>query len=183
MSSTTNLSSGGIVTFEVKTNGNLIPDTIQVYSIEIEQGVNKIPTAKIVILDGTPETETFEASSSSTFVPGNTVTIEAGYDTKNEVIFKGIITKQSISVGGAQGSFLTVECQDVAVKMSVGRKSMTFSNQTDSDIMRSIIGTYSGLSAEVSSTSRLWQEQVQYYTTDWDFIVPSRNKWYDCNCA
>ncbi|WP_034059554.1 type VI secretion system tip protein VgrG [Lacinutrix jangbogonensis] len=171
MSSTTIITSGGLATFSVKTDGSTIPDTMEVFSIGVKKGVNNIPTAKIVIIDGTPATGTFEASSSSTFVPGNTVTIEAGYDTKNEVIFKGIITKQSLRVEGAQGSFLTVECHDEAIKMSVGRKSMTFSKQKDSDIMSSIIGTYSGLSAEITSTTRLWQEQVQYYATDWDFLL------------
>ena len=37
--------------------------------------------------------------------------------------------------------------------------------------MSSIIGAYSGLSSSVSSTATEWPQQVQYYTTDWDFIL------------
>jgi phage protein D len=115
MSASTTITSGGLVTFTVKTNGSAIPDTIDVQSVEVEKGVNRIPIAKIVVIDGTPSTETFEASSSSTFVPGNTVTIEAGYDSKNDVIFKGIITKQSIRIHPGMGSVLEVECRDEAI--------------------------------------------------------------------
>lgn len=169
--STTQITSGGLVTFTIKSAGSTIPDTMEVQSIEVEKGVNRIPTANIVIIDGSPATETFEVSSSSTFVPGTKITIEAGYDTKNEVIFEGIVTKQSIRIHGVQGSVLVVECRDEAVKMIVGRKSVTYAKKKDSDIMSTIIGNYSGLSADVTATSTEWPEQVQYYTTDWDFLL------------
>jgi len=171
MSASTTITSGGLATYTVKTNGSAIPDTIDVQSVEVEKGVNKIPIARVVVIDGTPATETFEASSSSTFVPGNTITIEAGYDSKNQVIFKGIITKQSIRIHGGMGSVLEVECRDEAIKMVVGRKSLTYSKKKDSDIMSTIIGNYSGLTADVTATTTEWPEQVQYYATDWDFVL------------
>ncbi|EDP97193.1 type VI secretion system tip protein VgrG [Kordia algicida OT-1] len=170
MSASTNITSGGLVTFDIKSNGSAIPDAMDVQSIEVEKGVNRISVAKVVIIDGDPSKETFEASSSSTFVPGNTITIEVGYDSKNEVIFTGIITKQSIRIHGAQGAVLVVECRDEAVKMIVGRKSLTYSKKKDSDIMSAIIGNY-GLSADVTATTTEWPEQVQYYATDWDFLL------------
>ncbi|PTX64055.1 Rhs element Vgr protein [Kordia periserrulae] len=171
MSASTNIDSGGVVTFDIKTNGSVIPDAMDIQSVEVEKGVNRISTARVVVIDGNPGKETFEASSSSTFVPGNTITIEAGYDSSNKTIFKGIITKQSIRIHGAEGSVLVVECRDEAVKMIVGRKSVTYSKQKDSDIISTIIGNYSGLSADVTATSTQWDEQVQYYTTDWDFVL------------
>ncbi|AXG69260.1 actin cross-linking toxin VgrG1 [Kordia sp. SMS9] len=171
MSASTNITSGGLVTFDIKTDGSAIPDAMDVQSIEVEKGINRISVAKIVIIDGSPATETFDVSSSSTFVPGNKITIEVGYDSKNETIFEGIITKQSIRIHGAEGSVLVVECRDEAVKMIVGRKSVTYAKKKDSDIMSAIIGNYSGLSADVSATTTEWPEQVQYYTTDWDFIL------------
>ncbi|WP_046755875.1 type VI secretion system tip protein VgrG [Kordia jejudonensis] len=169
--SATEITSGGLVTFTIKSEGSAIPDTMDVQSIHVEKGVNRISTATIVIIDGSPATETFEASSSSTFVPGNKIIIEAGYDTKNESIFEGIVTKQSIRIHGAEGSVLIVECRDEAVKMVVGRKSVTYAKKKDSDIMSTIIGNYSGLSATVTATTTEWPEQVQYYTTDWDFLL------------
>lgn len=169
--SSTNVPSGSLATYTVKVAGNTVPGEVSVLSVAVEKRVNRISTAKIIILDGEPNTGTFEASSSSVFVPGNLISIEAGYDSDNEVIFKGIITRQSIHIDNIIGSALEVECRDEAVKMIVGRKSLTFFQKKDSDIISSIINSYSGLSADVKGTSTVWPEQVQFYVTDWDFIV------------
>jgi len=161
---------GSVVTFAVTIGGNIIPNETRVLSVHIETQVNRISTAKIVILDGNADTGEFKASSSATFIPGAAVTISAGYDSNNTQLFQGIITRQSIRIDNLVGSALEVECRDSAIKMIVGRKSLTFSQQSDSDIITSIIGTYS-LTANVVSTSAVWPEQVQYYVTDWDFIL------------
>ncbi|HWY39140.1 MAG TPA: type VI secretion system tip protein VgrG [Bacteroidia bacterium] len=171
MAGSGNTTIGGIATFSVKVAGSVVPDELSVLSVHIEKRVNRISTAKIVILDGQADTGKFDASSSATFVPGAEVTIEAGYDSKNELIFKGVITRQSIRVDEIVGSALEVECRDASVKMIVGRKSLTFSKKKDSDIISSIIGTYSDLSSDVTATTTVWPEQVQYYVTDWDFIL------------
>ncbi|KRD10397.1 type IV secretion protein Rhs [Flavobacterium sp. Root901] len=171
MSSSNNIQNGGIATFNVKAGGSVIPDELSVYAVHIEKKINRIPVARITILDGDPATGTFPASSSATFVPGSSIIIEAGYDNNMQIIFQGIITGQSIRVDPSIGSALEVECRDEAIKMIVGRKSLTYSNQKDSDIITSIIGTYSGLSADVTATSTTWPEQVQYYATDWDYIL------------
>ena len=171
MSTSNNISSGGIATFTVKVNGATVPDELSVYAIHVEKRVNRISSAKITILDGDPTVQDFTASSSDTFVPGGTISIEAGYDNTNTVIFKGIIMSQTVRVDSLIGSALEVECRDEAVKMIVGRKSLTYSKQKDSDIISSIIGTYSGLTPSVASTSTQWPEQVQYYVTDWDYIL------------
>lgn len=171
MSTANEILSGGIATFSIKINGNAISETLNVFSVHVEKKVNRIPTAKIVILDGEPNTGKFEASSSSTFLPGATISIEAGYDSKNDVIFKGIITSQSLRIDSLIGSALEVECRDAAVKMIVGRKSVTYSNKKDSDIISSIIGNYSALESDVTTTTKVWPEQVQHYVTDWDYIL------------
>ncbi len=171
MAKTDKIISGGLTSFVVKVAGNAIPDSIQVLSIEVDMSVNRISTARIVVLDGNDATGKFEASSGDTFVPGNDITIEAGYDNKNAQIFKGIITKQTIRVDEHIGSSLEIECRDAAIKMTVGRKSLTYSKKKDSDIITSIIGNYSGLTNDVTVTTMEWPEQVQYYVSDWDFIL------------
>lgn len=171
MSAETNIESGGLVTFDIKVNGKAISDAMDVKHVSIETGVNRIPIATISIIDGLPSTGTFEASSSSDFVPGNEISIEAGYDSDNELIFKGIITKQNIQIHPDEGPLLEVICRDSSIKMVVGRKSLTYSKKKDSDIISSIIGNYSGLTASVSATETQWPEQVQYYSTDWDFVI------------
>jgi len=167
----TPIKKGGLVTFVIKVGGNAIADGLRVLSVNIDKRVNRIPVARIVILDGDASTGKFPASSSDTFAPGGQISIEAGYDTNNTVIFQGIITGQSLRLDTHSSSTLEVECRDAAIKMIVGRKCLSFSQQKDSDIMSSIIGTYSGLTANVTATTTTWPEQVQYYVTDWDFIL------------
>jgi len=171
MSASTEIKSGGIATFAVKVNGSAIADELSVLSVHIEKKINRIASAKIIILDGEPNTGKFDASSSSTFVPGATISIEAGYDNNNTVIFSGLIMSQTIRIDNLVGSALEIECRDNAIKMIVGRKSLTFSKKKDSDIISSIIGSYSGLSSDVTATSTVWPEQVQFYATDWDYIL------------
>jgi Rhs element Vgr protein len=168
---TTTISSGGAASFVIKAGGTAVSGSVNVYSVEVEKRVNRVARARIVIIDGDPDTGLFAVSSSSTFVPGAAISIEAGYDNKNQVIFSGIVTGQSLRIDPDIGSALEVECRDASVVMTVGRKSLTYNNKSDSDIISSIIGNYGGLDASVASTSTVWPEQVQYYVTDWDYIL------------
>ncbi len=171
MATQSEIASGNTATFTIKVDGTAIPSELNVLSVHINKEVNRIAIAKITILDGEANTGKFDASSSSTFVPGAKVTIECGYDSTNQVVFQGIITSQSIRIDEMVGSALEVECRDEAIKMIVGRKSLTFNKKKDSDIITSIIGTYSGLTAKVTATTTTWPEQVQYYVSDWDYIM------------
>ncbi|MCX2494509.1 type VI secretion system tip protein VgrG [Pedobacter sp. PF22-3] len=171
MSSSSNIPSGSLATYTVKVAGNTVPGEVNVLSVRVEKRINRVSTAIITILDGEANTGTFEASSSSVFVPGNVISIEAGYDSSNTVIFKGIITRQSILINDLVGSALEVECKDEAIKMTVGRKSLTFAQKKDSDVISSIISSYSSLTPDVSGTTTVWPEQVQFYVSDWDFML------------
>lgn len=172
----TNIPTGGLVTFSVKINGSSIEDTTQVFSIEVEKEINKISRATITIKDGDAADGSFKQSSSSTFVPGNKVTIEAGYDSTNKTIFEGIITNQNIRINKGIGPVLEVLCRDAAIKMTVGKETEVFSKMKDSDIMSSLINNYSGITSDVAPTQNKWSRLVQYYTTDWDFLISRAQK-------
>ncbi len=161
---------GSVVTCSVLINGSPIPDTYQVHLIKVEQTINRISTATITLLDGSPSTENFAISASATFVPGNEVTIKAGYNSNNQIIFSGIVTKQSLKVENATGPLLEIECKDKAIKMTVGRKSSASSKTKDSDLISTLINA-AGLESSVSATSTELPELVQYYVTDWDFML------------
>ncbi|WP_337966020.1 type VI secretion system tip protein VgrG [uncultured Flavobacterium sp.] len=171
MGASTEIKSGGIATFVVKVNGTAIADELSVLSVHIEKKVNRIASAKVTILDGEANTGEFPASSSSVFVPGAEISIEAGYDNNNVVVFSGLIMSQTIRIDNLVGSALEIECRDKAIKMIVGRKSLTYSKQKDSAIISSIIGNYSGITPDITATTTTWPEQVQFYVTDWDYIL------------
>jgi Rhs element Vgr protein len=164
------VSNSDLITYAVKVNGQAINKTYQVLSITASSHANRIPFCEIELLDGSPDAEDFPISDSSDFEPGNQVEVMAGYENINQSIFQGIVVKHSIQVRSAEGPVLVVVCKDASVKMTKGRKNAYFTNQADSDIISQVIGN-SGLSAEVDSTTPTLKEVIQYYATDWDFIL------------
>lgn len=160
-----------LITYQVLANGSPIDSTYNVTSINIQKEVNKIATCEIVVLDGSASQEDFPISDSDTFVPGTSIEVKMGYESHNETVFKGIVLRQGLRVMSGQGPVLEVVCKDEAVKMTVGRKNAYYKDTTDSDAISKVIGNYAGLTADVSSTSGQLPEIVQYYATDWDFIL------------
>jgi Rhs element Vgr protein len=161
--------SSDLVTFKVLVDGEELSKTNQVMSIVVEKEINRIPTARIVLLDGDPAAQEFELSNQDLFVPGKEIEIKAGYHSDEETIFKGIVIKHNLKIRASQ-SYLIVECKDKAVKLTVGRKSKYFYESKDSEIISEIIDGY-GLENEVEETRVQFKELVQYNVSDWDFCV------------
>jgi len=159
-----------LVTVTVKIGGATIPDFYQISQIDVQRKVNRIPWAKIVLLDGSPSEENFDISESDHFVPGKEVEILAGYHNQESSLFKGIVARQGVRVRSDGASFSTVLCFDKAIKMTLQRKSAYFVKQSSADIMSSLISA-AGLSADVGDTGAPVKETIQYNATDWDFLV------------
>lgn len=157
--------------FTIKVEGKKILDTIRVISIDIWAAVNKVPRARIVMYDGIPSTHDFEISSLDTFLPGNKVQISAGYfGQKEQRVFEGIIVKQGIRLDKNQGSKLVVDLSDMAIKMTLERKSDLFPKIRDSDLISKLI-TGNRLKANVAKTSLVHEKIIQYYASDWDLML------------
>lgn len=161
--------SADLVTFKILTEGEELSKIYEVKSIVVNKEVNRIPTAKIVLIDGNAAKRDFELSNEEFLIPGKAIEITAGYHSDEETIFKGIVIKHNIRIR-ANGAQLIIECKDEAVKMTVGRKSNYFYDSKDSDIAEELIGNY-GLSSSVEATTHTHAELVQYNASDWDFMV------------
>ena len=163
--------------FTVKTQGSPIKDYYPVVSVSITQELNKIPYAEVVLIDGTVESSDFPISEGSDLIPGNTIEITAGYgDDAEQTIFTGYIVKQSIRIEQNEAFHLVVTCKHKAASMCYNRTEAQFSKKNDSDVIKSIIGTY-GLSCTVDSTSPQQEAVFQKMATDWDFIL-ARAEYY-----
>lgn len=158
-----------LTTFTIIVNGSELSEIYLVKNITIEKEVNRIPFAQIVIFDGEAATQDFKLSNEELLIPGNTIEIKAGYHNDEETIFKGIIIKHSIKVRQAE-SAIVIECRDIAVKTTIGRKSAYFYDSTDSDIIEKIAGKYD-LDVQVETTNYQHKELVQYQASDWDFMI------------
>ena len=156
----------GTITFTILVDDKEIPNTLEFDTIITNKEVNRIPFARLIIKDGSAASEDFEVSNQDILIPE----VQAGYDRKDKTLFKGIIIKHSIKIRENRGSLLYVDCRDEAVKMTVGRKSSYFEEMKDSEVIEKVIGDY-GVTKTVDATELNHKELVQYYCTDWDFIV------------
>lgn len=158
-----------VATFSIISDGNKVSDAYHIISITVQKEVNRIPSATIILLDGTPAKESFEISNKADFIPGKDIEIKAGYRSNEETVFKGIVVRHGIKVR-KDASVLVIECKDKAVKMTGAVKSKYFKEVKDSDIMEELVENY-GLDSDVAATDITHQQMVQYHATDWDFIL------------
>ena len=161
--------SADLVTHKVLIEGAELPSVHQIISIVVQNEVNRIPMAQIILSDGEASSRDFKLSNEDLLIPGKKVEIKAGYHNDEETIYKGVIIKHAVKIKDGT-SLLIIECKDEAVKLTIGRKSSYFYDTKDSAIFEEIIGKY-GLENTVESTNFSHKELVQYNTSDWDFIV------------
>lgn len=162
-----------VAEFRIKIGGEEIPRTVEVLSVHVSKIVNRISFAKIVLLDGDAASGDFELSNKELFIPGNELEIAAGDVNDQTNIFKGIITRQSISIRNNKASQLIIECKHIAVKATVTRRSNSWHDMTDDAIISESLQA-SGLTTsdlDIESTTVSHAEMVQYNCTDWDFAV------------
>lgn len=166
-----NVHSSSIVNIVITSNGSAISDSYNLMDIKIHKKLNRIPYATIVFNDGNMATGDFKISDSDVLKPGAKIEIKVGYGSSSHSLFKGVVVKQSMHITSEIGAQLEVECKDPAVQMTVARVNANFLKKKDSAIMTSIIGTYSDLSNAITATTAEHDELVQYYCSDWDFLL------------
>ena len=164
------LKTDGVVSYRITLDGKRLDDKYQVLRIEVTKQVNRISYASVEIRDGCVSMGAFSAIDSGLFKPGAKITIAMGYKSNVKPVFTGIITKQSIGLEQRNTSILRLECKHPAVKMTQGRNNACYFKLRDSQIIKKIAGKYS-LSSKVTKTSFSHPQMVQYYATDWDFIL------------
>ncbi|QYG08024.1 hypothetical protein [Janthinobacterium sp. PAMC25594] len=99
----------------VTLNGHVMPDDYAVESIHVTGELNRLGTARIVLADGDPSTGGFKLSTADTLLPGVTVEVAIGYHPNISTVFKGIIVKHGMRIGGQGGSQLVLSCAEVAI--------------------------------------------------------------------
>jgi len=161
----------GVVTFTILSEGEVVPSLVEVYSIDIWQELNRIPRAKIAILDGSASDQTFRVSEENWFVPGKSIEILVGFSSDEVTIFSGIVTGQTIKVRPGGNTVLMVDCADPAIKMTTSPRSKYFYDVAESDLFEALISGYSGLNADIESTQYTHKEILQFQSTDWDFML------------
>lgn len=186
--------------FQIRVNGQNIENSVMVSGIAIYKALNKIPFAKLDLIENKTADKkldkAIDAASSvlnkagagvaKTVIPqlkkGDQVSIYLGAETAVRPIFSGIIIKKTIQIRNGGESLLSLELKDETVKMTIERKNKLFTESTDSSIINDICSDYK-LSGGLNTTSQgtvadnimetrvTHPEMVQYMCTDWDFII------------
>jgi Rhs element Vgr protein len=146
--------------------GTAIAATYRVMSVVVSHMAFKVPEAEIILMDGDVSKETFEASDGADFIPGVEIEIKAGYHGTEETIFKGMIVKHAIKVLQGQASTLVVTAKHKIFTTTLGRKTNSFKDKKDSEVIESLITT----AKDVDATTLQHKHLLQPFCTDWDFI-------------
>ncbi|WP_448205613.1 type VI secretion system tip protein VgrG [Azospirillum sp. sgz302134] len=161
---------GALASFAITAGGQPIDDSWQVVSLDVWTGVNKVPKARLVLIDGSAAEGRFPVSESKALIPGATLTIALGYDGSNEAVFSGVVYRQGLEVTQDAAPRLVVEATDKAMAMTLARHSAIFQDVTDSGVIDGLIGK-AGLGKSVTATTIRHRSIVQHDCTDWDLMV------------
>jgi Rhs element Vgr protein len=159
----------GVVRISVSAGGTALT-TLPIVSVIVRRAVNRIPWAEIVLVDGDMPSGSFALSDTATFAPGAEIVISAGYGSTQSTLFTGVVMRHGVKIDNGNNSRLVIECRDKSSKMAIGRQNANYLQQKDSDIITTLIGNH-GLTADVQSTTVQYDELVQFYCSDWDFML------------
>ncbi|HAS46054.1 MAG TPA: hypothetical protein DCS93_36565 [Microscillaceae bacterium] len=141
--------------------------------VDIQCEVNKIPYARLSFRDGNPAKQTFDLSKTSLLTPGKQLEIKIYYNEQADeeaTLFSGIITKHSIEAN-IHYSYLIVELRDTSFKMTATRRNKLFKEQKDADVFNELISSNKLKAGQIDSPSDETQDLIQYYCSDWDFLL------------
>jgi Rhs element Vgr protein len=162
-----------VVTPTISSAGQVMDPSYQLVSIDVIKEVNRISRAQLVLLDGHIAKQRFEISDTAFFEPGKEIEIKLRYEGEPDTeatVFKGLVIKHSVEAD-AQGSLLTVDLKDAMVKLTLTRKSAIYRDQSDAEIIHSIIENNGLIVDTIDAGEPRHPEFVQYYCNDWDFIL------------
>lgn len=156
-------------TFTILSEGEKLPASLPVLSLLVQREVNRIAAATIMLQDGDAASGNFTASNGEWLIPGKQIEIKAGYRSEEETIFKGMVIRHSVKVR-KNISMLVVECRHPAFKMTTHLKNAYFHDISDSDAGSQLCSAY-GISLSSDGEYLQHKELVQFYSTDWDFML------------
>lgn len=154
--------------FTVKVDGQAMPREHQLLAVSINNTANRIASARLVYLDGSAASSDFPLANADLLVPGKKVEISAGAGSSPDKLFTGIVVRIGTKVRDSSAPQLVVECRHEASKLTVARRNKSWFDASDSEIVEELLGSLAG---DIDSTSLKHKQQVQFHTSDWDFLL------------
>ncbi len=162
----------GVATATILNAGTGMKPEYHLMSVDIIKTVNRIPSAQLILLDGSAPKQNFKISNTDFFAPGKEIEIKLEHEGKNDAatVFKGIVVKHGARAD-AGCSLLTVDLMDAAIKLTTKRKSRVFNGKEDGKIIKQLVEEGGLEEGSIEGAGDSYGEMVQYYCTDWDFIL------------
>ena len=160
----------GVAACAIEGANGALSSVLPIVSVDVYYDINMIPKAIVVIEDGEVSNGKFALSDGEDLVPGSDVTIKLGYGSASSKVFKGVVVRHGVSISRSGHSCVKIECRHKAIAMTCARKNANYLNKTDDAIVNEIQGPY-GVSITSSMGGAEHKEILQYYCTDWDFIM------------
>src|SRR5687768_8087455 len=132
----------GVVTATILSAGKAMDPSFELVSIDIVKEVNRIPYAILSLLDGSASKQNFLVSNDAFFEPGKEIEIKLRHEDRSSEeasVFKGLLVKQIVEAN-EQGTLLTVEMKDAAIKLTQARRSEVYREKADHEIFGQLIG-------------------------------------------
>jgi Rhs element Vgr protein len=150
----------------------MLDPSFEILEIEVHRELNRIPQARLVLVDGDLAQRQFKLSDQKLFVPGAKVKIDLRYEGENsdQTLFEGLIVRHAVEARD-DGSLLRLELKDAAFKLTRARHGAVFRKQSDDEAIRQILRNAGIGSGKLSESGLKHLELIQYDATDWDFIV------------
>ena len=165
-----------IVVATIRCAGKALDAAIDLMSLTVRRDLNRVPEARLVLMDGDVANGRFDVSDATLFELGTVVSIalrwegEDGREGSDVVVFEGLVVRQTVSAA-IDGTRLQVELKDRSLLLTRERHSQVFRDATDSDAISKLLSTAGVKKGAITSTRLQHRELVQYHATDWDFIV------------
>lgn len=160
-----------VVSYILRSDGEEFAQAYKVKSITIINEANRIPRAKILLIDGDVSVQDFELSSLDFFKPGKLLEIDLGYESDENHVFTGLIVRHGIKIRESNTSYLEIECKHPVVKLTVNRNNRHFYDVSDNEAVSQILDE-TEISFTIDGMADFTHGQlVQYDSTPWDFIL------------
>ncbi|MCO5188693.1 MAG: contractile injection system protein, VgrG/Pvc8 family [Anaerolineae bacterium] len=160
-----------VPTFRVRVNGQDLPDSAayDVLRVTVGEDVSSLNMCTILLKDWDQAQLTVRWMDADIFTEGNEIEILMGYVDQLESIFSGEITGLEPEFVSHSVPRLVVRGYDRRHRLMRGRKTRSFSQITDSDIVTQI-GQDAGLRTDVEDSKVTLAHVMQCNQTDLEFL-------------
>ncbi len=160
-----------VPTATIRSAGRVMDARYRFVALEVNKEVDRIPYARITVLDGDLAEQAMDVSNSDVFAPGKEIEILLRYEGgEDATIFKGLVVRQCVEAD-LQGFTLAIDLKDGAIKLTQPPRSAVFRDQTDGQVIAQIVEDAGLKAGEIATTEPEHPTLVQYRATDWDFIL------------